>query len=1085
MHSDAPAAESNAAAEIAEDEPELISAPPAEPVDEASVVSIATLESDKPAMGDKLNAGLTGIGAFLRGRGWVVGAIVVVLLLIFLFLPPISLGERLPLGNNFATLTPNAPTTSHEDGIWVHALPPVQNLRVRLSTVPMAEFVAGNVQDDLKPALSALPAHLDPRSPYYIIEMRGRETGPAAMEITIPNEAEPWETLDLYTWNGDAWQWIPTRLDRDELKLHSEVAALPKSVMVMRTRLTQPTLAAEVDTLPLGEASQVINEISVPGTLIIGTLGDITGNLANLPAASAAEAPLMPVLRNWAPGRDANWALVVDMLETPAYRRTHIDRLVEVVTNGGYAGLVLDYRMLPAEASDLYASFTRDLAAALHAEGARLAVTVDMPRSQPDGSWDTGGYDWQALGMAADQLRVEMPLNPEDYAPGGKVEHLLTWAISQVDRYKLLPIYSTLSTDGQDKLSMDEVLASMGQVRVTQTLTESVEPGTPLNFELGAGASIEDDIATGATRLIMGAQSWWLGSPQWLRTRLDLTARYNLGGVLLRDLTAEGNAPNLTAAIADYRAQVHDATYALPDVMWTVTAPDGEISQLQAALSQPTLAWRTPEMTGTYRIAATVAGMDKGTVEIQVLDSRPAVVEEEPPDEDDATAVDPEPTTPAQTEQLRAAFVTDVTIPDNTRMEQGEAFVKTWRLRNAGNAPWPANTVLAFSSGEQMTDAREVTVGEVAPGDTADISVDMSAPGADGTFRSVWRLTSGEQQIEGGGVFVQIIVGEEAAAAPPPDTSPGPVPPVSGGGFALGGHIRDYGLPHADKMRHAGMTWTKIQAHFADDKAGIIQASHANGFKIQVSAIGPRGMVTEPGYEQRYAEWVAGIAAAGADAIEIWNEPNIDREWQIGHISPQAYTNLLCTSYRAIKAANPNTAVISAAPAPTGYFGGCSQNGCDDIPWMQGLVAAGAMNCMDYVGAHHNAGATSPSARSGHPTGSTHHSWYFLPQTEAYYNIFGGRRKIFYTEMGYASQEGVPAFSDAFAWARGITNAQQAAWLAEAASVSANTGMVRVLIIWNIDFGRFGYDPQDGYAIVRPGGGCPACETLHQVMGGR
>jgi hypothetical protein len=288
-------------------------------------------------------------------------------------------------------------------------------------------------------------------------------------------------------------------------------------------------------------------------------------------------------------------------------------------------------------------------------------------------------------------------------------------------------------------------------------------------------------------------------------------------------------------------------------------------------------------------------------------------------------------------------------------------------------------------------------------------------------------------------------------------------------------------------MHYSGMNWTKVQVHYGEDAGWLINTSHANGFKIQLSAIGGADMVTQAGFEDKYAAWVAGLAAAGADAIEVWNEPNIDREWKIGHISPAAYTNLLCKSYSAIKAANPGTAVISAAPAPTGYFGGCSANGCDDQPWLEGLYNAGAANCMDYIGAHHNSGATSPSARSGHPANpaSTHHSWFFLPQTELYYNIFRGTRQLFYTEMGYASQEGVPTFSDQFAWGRGTTNAQQAAWLAEAVQLSVNTGMVRCIIVWNIDFVRYGYDPQDGYAIIRPGGGCPACDSLHNVLGTR
>jgi hypothetical protein len=310
---------------------------------------------------------------------------------------------------------------------------------------------------------------------------------------------------------------------------------------------------------------------------------------------------------------------------------------------------------------------------------------------------------------------------------------------------------------------------------------------------------------------------------------------------------------------------------------------------------------------------------------------------------------------------------------------------------------------------------------------------------------------------------------------------------VASGGFELGGHILDMTIPYAENMRHSGMTWVKIQVHYGQGASGAIAAAHAKGFKIQLSAIGGPTMVTQPGFADNFAAWVGGLAAAGADAIEVWNEPNIDREWQIGQISPQAYTNLLCKSYAAIKAANSRTDVISAAPAPTGWFGGCSANGCDDKPWMEGLYAAGAARCMDYIGAHHNSGATSPSARVGHPAnpGDRHHSWFFLPQTELYYNIFRGTRKLVYTEMGYASQEGVPGFSDQFAWARGTNNAQQAAWLAEAVRLSISTGMVRCVIVWNVDFVRHDYDPQDGYAILRPGGGCPACDALHAVLGRR
>jgi len=87
--------------------------------------------------------------------------------------------------------------------------------------------------------------------------------------------------------------------------------------------------------------------------------------------------------------------------------------------------------------------------------------------------------------------------------------------------------------------------------------------------------------------------------------------------------------------------------------------------------------------------------------------------------------------------------------------------------------------------------------------------------------------------------------------------------------------------------------------------------------------------------------------------------------------------------------------------------------------------------------------------------------------------------------MGYASQEGVPPFPVWFSWASGTTNAQQAAWLTEAAQLSMSTGMVHYIMVWNIDFPRYGNDPADGYAIIRPDGSCPSCEALHSLLGSR
>ena len=78
--------------------------------------------------------------------------------------------------------------------------------------------------------------------------------------------------------------------------------------------------------------------------------------------------------------------------------------------------------------------------------------------------------------------------------------------------------------------------------------------------------------------------------------------------------------------------------------------------------------------------------------------------------------------------------------------------------------------------------------------------------------------------------------------APPPTTAPEAVAiaPVSGGSFELGGHVRDLGYPYASQMHYAGMNWSKVQVRWdpGNNAAGLIQAAHANGFKIQLSALG-------------------------------------------------------------------------------------------------------------------------------------------------------------------------------------------------------------------------------------------------------
>lgn len=311
-------------------------------------------------------------------------------------------------------------------------------------------------------------------------------------------------------------------------------------------------------------------------------------------------------------------------------------------------------------------------------------------------------------------------------------------------------------------------------------------------------------------------------------------------------------------------------------------------------------------------------------------------------------------------------------------------------------------------------------------------------------------------------------------------------PPVVGttaiSGFGYGGHVTGLDQQTVDYMHIAGMTWVKYQVRYnqGDDPnpvAGLINDAHAKGFRVLLGVVGHPYQLNNGGYFESYAAYVGGLAALGADAIEVWNEPNLDREWPNGQLNPAWYTQLLAQSYNAIKSRNANTYVISAALAPTGAEAAFPGAVVNDNNYLAGMVAAGALNYMDCVGAHYNEGIVPPTWNSGDPR-SEYYTRYYNGMVNTYVGITGGARPICFTELGYLTPEGFPPLSSSFSWASNVTVGQQAAWLDQVVGMARSSGRVRIVIIWNINFKNYGEDPMAGFAIIRPDGGCPACYAL-------
>jgi len=141
----------------------------------------------------------------------------------------------------------------------------------------------------------------------------------------------------------------------------------------------------------------------------------------------------------------------------------------------------------------------------------------------------------------------------------------------------------------------------------------------------------------------------------------------------------------------------------------------------------------------------------------------------------------PQPIPPTPTPlpcAYNAAYVADMSIPDHTQIQPGQAFSKIWRISNSGSCPWEEGTSLVFTRGFKLSAPDAVPVPPTAPGGAADIGVQMVAPTDPGSYTGAWQLRNALGQFFGSGVTVVIDVpGAGPAPTPPPPAPPQPSAP--------------------------------------------------------------------------------------------------------------------------------------------------------------------------------------------------------------------------------------------------------------------------------------------------------------------
>jgi uncharacterized protein YkwD len=127
-----------------------------------------------------------------------------------------------------------------------------------------------------------------------------------------------------------------------------------------------------------------------------------------------------------------------------------------------------------------------------------------------------------------------------------------------------------------------------------------------------------------------------------------------------------------------------------------------------------------------------------------------------------------------------AVLLRDLTIPDNTKVNAGEKFTKTWEFQNTGKCPW-ANYTLNFSASDQMGAPLSAPVDTTLPGKKVNISVELTAPSVDGAYTGYFTLkdSSGKELAIGieKTFWVKILVGN---VLPQPTSASTPFVPAGG-----------------------------------------------------------------------------------------------------------------------------------------------------------------------------------------------------------------------------------------------------------------------------------------------------------------
>ena len=231
----------------------------------------------------------------------------------------------------------------------------------------------------------------------------------------------------------------------------------------------------------------------------------------------------------------------------------------------------------------------------------------------------------------------------------------------------------------------------------------------------------------------------------------------------------------------------------------------------------------------------------------------------------------------------------DVTILDNTQINAGEKFTKTWEFLNNGTCPW-ANYTLKFAAGDQMNAPLSAPIPDTAPKDKVQVSVELTAPSSNGTFTGYFTLndTTGKEVpigtektfwvkiVVGAGTIVPTISG--ASSTQSSNTTTG------GGGNCNYSQNAGYANQVASLINteraNAGLSVLTVNAQLAAAAQGHAADMACNNMVSHTGSDGSSvySRIAASGYSSSYVEEIIYSGGGPQAAVSWWMSDQIHRD---------------------------------------------------------------------------------------------------------------------------------------------------------------------------------------------------------------